>query len=99
MSKKEGRSNFRVEVDPVVSRWIGFTPEQNERKSAELLAAEIRRHCDHGGVAVLSDDDSRCEHCNSRWTEKRTDYNGGCCDKDEGAEEARLAAVEAHEPG
>lgn len=31
----------------------------------------------------------RCEHCGSRWTEKSSDYNGGCCDADQSAEDER----------
>lgn len=31
------------------------------------------------------EEDARCEHCNSTWTEKSTTYNGGCCDPDEEA--------------
>lgn len=32
-----------------------------------------------------------CEHCGSRWTEDSLYYNGGCCAKDQDAEDARTA--------
>lgn len=37
----------------------------------------------------------RCEHCGSRWTEDSQDYNGGCCDADQAAEDARDEAYAA----
>ncbi len=102
MSKVIRRSSYRVVVTPPQNKWLWsgkFSSEElrekDERRSADECAAEVRRHIDNEGVSVEHDAEPICCHCGSAWTEDRSDYNGGCCDKDEGAEDARLAAAAA----
>lgn len=64
-------------------------------RECEHIAEQIRRHVDglashrSKGVQVDWDAIPVCEHCGSRWSEDSAEYNGGCCAKDEEAEEAR----------
>ena len=36
-------------------------------------------------IGFKFEEEARCEHCNSTWTEVGPDYNGGCCEEDERA--------------
>lgn len=101
MSVKIVHSNHRIEITPVISRWIwpaNVSTEEAERKniakSCNDMIEEIKRHIDDvDSVAMRYDTDRVCEHCGSVWTEDSQSYNGGCCDKDEAAEDARLAGA------
>ena len=85
MRTKEPRhENIRVVIMvPDNHSWLtGTTPAKIS--DAEELLKTIRRHCD--GVEdsyVLCDTNYYCEHCGYIWTESSTEYNGGCCAKDE----------------
>ena len=89
MSRKVGpRLNFHVVVEPAV--WLSTYAETAERRCREIVAS-IKRHVDEvGSVAVQWDDNHTCEHCGESWTEKSHDYNGGCCQLDQDAEEQRI---------
>lgn len=98
MSRKLGpKDNFRVVIDPVrAMRPFGLTTqatwESRMQDACEDIVADIRRHVDDVGyVQIVCDQEQVCEHCGYRWSEESKDYNGGCCEKDEAAEEARAA--------
>lgn len=58
--------------------------EKDYQERCEEIAAEIKRHVDNVRyVSVEYDQETVCEYCGSRWTEKSSTYNGGCCDEDE----------------
>lgn len=91
MSKKRIRENFRVEITPR-DLYIGARTEQQSVDACEQIASQVKRHIDDiGGVYAQWDSKEVCEFCGGRWTEDG-DYNGGCCDRDVAAEDARLAA-------
>lgn len=90
--KKTVYSNHRVEVFPVIDRYLwpaNVSTEEAERKniakSLENLVAALKRHNDFERLAIRYDTHEVCVHCGSLWTEESTTYNGGCCDKDEAA--------------
>jgi hypothetical protein len=66
---------------------------REEEERANEVMADVKRHVDNVGRAYVEfDQEHVCEHCGSAWTEKSPDYNGGCCDKDEQANEERTKA-------
>lgn len=94
MARKEYRDNFRVvlavDQDEMMDYGDAATRDERLRRRAqsraEELCAQVKRHVDDGRHARVESDAIRvCEHCGSRWTEKSTTYNGGCCAKDEAA--------------
>lgn len=90
MGKKRVRENFRVEVIPREPSF-GVFSEHQAVAECERIKSEIKRHVDaYGAVGTICDDKDVCEFCNSKWTEDG-DYNGGCCEADMDAEEARQA--------
>ncbi len=104
MGKVTHRENFRVEVD--VDPRGGWTQgEAAWERDCEDIAAQIRRHVDglprygNRGVSVAWDVIATCSHGGARWTEDSPDYNGGCCAKDEDAEEDRRARIAARAEG
>ena len=100
MSKKTRLENFRVVVEPKVCFYTRQAllrdPEEYEktlRRDCETIMEQIKRHVDDvHSVWVESDEVSHCEHCGYSWTEDNPHYNGGCCQADQGAEDARKAA-------
>ncbi len=65
--------------------------ERDMEARLEEIMADIKRHVDNVGSAHIEfDQEHVCEHCGSVWTEKDSNYNGGCCDKDE---QAHIAAA------
>jgi rubrerythrin len=71
------------------ARW-----EREIQERCEELIADMKRHVDNFGSAYIEfDQEHVCEHCGSTWTESSATYNGGCCDKDQEAEDARLVAI------
>ena len=103
MSAITRTGNFRVVVAPRSLGDFGYgsisdyvicpDPVRRQREYAQAcdeIAQQIRRHVDGvGGVAVEYDTLRECEHCGDRWTEDSADYNGGCCQADQWAEDAR----------
>lgn len=96
-----------IDTYPVVTLTIGsdgpryrsqiMSREDAERAETEALAAingvfkrELDRNFDVESTLV---EDARCEHCNSSWTEQGSDYNGGCCSKDEASDPDRLGVL------
>lgn len=70
--------------------------ERDEQDRCDEIAKEIKRHVDNVSYcAVEYDQEHVCEHCGSVWTEEGSLYNGGCCQNDEAAEEARAAIAKA----
>ena len=105
MSKKSApRTNWRVTVEHDATRltWrrTGESPKDFEARQSDLgriaceeIASAIRRHVDNvANVYVESDAKFVCEFCGAPWTEGNDPYNGGCCDKDCEAEDARIAS-------
>lgn len=100
MSKKTRLENFRVVVEPTVSWYTRQTmfsdPEgyaKTVRRDCEAIADQIKRHVDDVySVGVDFDKVDCCEHCGYPWTEDSPHYNGGCCQADQDAEDARKAA-------
>lgn len=87
------KSNFRVEVYPRTTVYgITFADEKDICKEIE---DDIKRHVDNvGGVYIVSDNDPVCASCGSRWREDGDTYNGGCCEADQEAEDARTANIQ-----
>jgi hypothetical protein len=57
----------------------------------EEIVSQIKRHVDLISYAgVEFDQPDVCEHCGYPWGEDQPNYNGGCCQKDQDAEDARL---------
>jgi rubrerythrin len=76
----------------------GYGPEAQARWERDMqercdeLIADMKRHVDNFGRAFVEfDQEHVCEHCGSTWTETSSAYNGGCCEADQEAEDARLA--------
>lgn len=90
MSRKTTYDNYRVEVYPDL-RWLSRAKEiELSEKMCREIEADVKRHIDNvHDVYVTNDAHQVCEHCGAEWTEDSTNYNGGCCDKDQEAEEAR----------
>ena len=91
MSKAVRHENPRVVVSPIANRGpLHFTYDEL-RRDCDAIAAQIARHVDDvGTIRIESDRLEFCEHCDCKWTEAGALYNGGCCDEDEAAEQARL---------
>jgi hypothetical protein len=77
----------------------GHGPEAEKRIAAEYesrcneIAEQIKRHVDNVGSAFVEfDQGAVCDHCGYPWSEESTSYNGGCCQKDQDTEDARLAS-------
>lgn len=69
------------------ARW-----ERDMQDRCSEIAADIKRHVDNvGSVSIEFDRSHVCEHCGWVWTEEGSDYNGGCCEKDQAAEDERIA--------
>lgn len=67
--------------------------ERDEEDRANEIMQDVKRHVDNvGHVSIDFDQNDVCEHCGSDWTEKSTEYNGGCCDADQAAEDERQKA-------
>lgn len=108
-SKTPKRSNYRVVIEPRGLGDFGsirlsdsfLVRDEAERQRqyqerCEEIMADVKRHVDQVGyVSVECDIEHVCEHCGGTWTEESATYNGGCCDKDEEAEEARRVAAQA----
>lgn len=84
----------------------GHSKEAKERIAREYedrcneILAEVKRHVDNiGSIWVEHDQPAVCEHCGWGWTEESSTYNGGCCEKDQEAEDARQAAATGQEGG
>ncbi len=107
MSRKvSGQNNYRVVVDPRGLGDFGSVRvgddlictneadrQQRYKERCEDIARDIKRHVDYVKcVTVECDDTYACEHCGRHWTEANAEYNGGCCDADQDAEDARQIA-------
>lgn len=107
MSKKTTQENYRVVIEPRRLGDFGLASvsdsmvtsgeadrQRQYKEQCEEIAAEVKRHVDNvGWVGVVSDEVAVCEHCGWQWTEDSADYNGGCCEKDQAAEDLRTASV------
>lgn len=107
MSKHTRHSGFRVVIEPRRLGHFGFGSvsdslvtsgeedrQRKYRERCEEIMADVKRHVDNvGHVGIEHDTEHVCEHCGWKWTEDSDTYNGGCCQKDEEAEQARLAAT------
>lgn len=78
----------------------GTGPEAEARIAKEMqdrceeIVSQIKRHVDQIAYAgVEFDRPDVCGHCGHAWTESDPNYNGGCCQKDQDDEDARLALV------
>ena len=70
--------------------------QQQYRERCDAIRANVQRHVDGiGSVRVIADKVATCTHCGARWTEESPDYNGGCCDKDQEAQNDRIEARQA----
>jgi hypothetical protein len=106
VSKKVEQTNFRVVIEPRGLGNFGqismpdrlICPDKDHRlrqyrERCDEIAADVKRHVDNvGHVYVDFDTEGECEHCGSRWTEDSDQYNGGCCEKDQVAQDIRDAA-------
>lgn len=96
-----------IDTYPVVTLTIGtagnaYTARAMTRPQAEQALAEaldslrtafnrdLGRQFDMEHTLV---EDAACEHCNHAWTEQGSDFNGGCCSKDEANDPDRLGVL------
>lgn len=107
MSRKTTQENFRVVIEPKGIGQFGYMSmsdsffckdeydrQRQYKERCEEIAADVKRHVDNvGSVSVESDTVHACEHCGYRWTEESSEYNGGCCDKDQEAQDERDRAL------
>lgn len=92
MALKESIEGYSVIVFvPSTSYYSSRNDPSRARSTANEIAKQIRQHLGsdfeevNRAIDIEPQVDRSCEHCGSRWTEKSTTYNGGCCDKDENA--------------
>lgn len=103
MPKIMRNENYRVVIEPrglgdfgfvrtgdwIVSNDKAVIAEMYRERCEEILA-DVKRHVDSvGSASVECDAVGYCSHCGWQWTEDSADYNGGCCAKDQEAEDAR----------
>lgn len=91
MSRKLGaRENYRVVVAPARAGWISLSGRSDQEITCDNIADQIKRHVDDvASIEIEFDQAHVCAHCGSDWTEDSPDYNGGCCQDDEDAHNAR----------
>lgn len=93
------KDNFRVVLTPrglgdfggfSISNVHGHGKDADARREREYqerceeMVRDAKRHVDNLQYAEVEfDQEPVCSYCGSRWTEKSTTYNGGCCDEDE----------------
>ena len=108
MSKKTTQENFRVVIEPrglgqfgsvSVSDRLFCKDEEDLQRQYKArcndIVADVKRHIDDvGSVWIESDYVNTCEYCGARWTEDASDYNGGCCEKDQEAQDLLDSAKE-----
>lgn len=107
MGKTTKQENYRVVIEPrrlgdfgfaSVGDWMVSSDEAElqrlYKERCEEIVRDVRRHVENvGSASVESDTVATCEHCGYRWGEESPDYNGGCCDKDQEAQDAREASA------
>ncbi len=92
MAKVNKIRGFRVVI--TAERPIGgFKDMHQARNAADRLVLGIERHIDGFAECVVETvSDEFCQFCGSNWTASNSNYNGGCCDADEDAHDAAMAA-------
>lgn len=50
------------------------------RRAAQSRLNKYDDEC--GGAQIITERETVCEHCGSKWTEGDSPHNGGCCEKD-----------------
>ena len=103
MAKRTETTGYRLTID--VDRPLLWTKHAAEkaRSDAETIAGEIRKHVgvdfdDAKHVLVMPLIEATCDYCGAAWTEDSTDYNGGCCARDQETHETREAALSSTAP-
>jgi len=80
---RKAESHFII-VRPTDSGYSSKDAATASLNACRAIVVDIKRHVDN-----VSDRDMNieteyvCSHCGSAWTERSTEYNGGCCDEDE----------------
>lgn len=94
MGKKAGEpENWRVVVYPDRNIWLTASKKSDAQITCEHIEKAIKKHVDDVSyIEIEFDVPQACEHCGGQWTEDSAEYNGGCCQEDEEAEQDRLAA-------
>ena len=109
LSKQRKMENWRVVIEPRSLGNLGFAsmsdqviePDEMKRNhryrdACDSLVREVKRHIDGvESVYVDCDTNHTCDHCGYCWSGKNSDYNGGCCEKDQEEEDARNAKAKA----
>jgi len=86
--KLSGYENYHIKVT-AETYWLRERTHSEQMQKLREIEKDIKRHVD--GIAdtdVLYEPIYGCEFCKSEWTEDG-DYNGGCCEEDEKANELR----------
>lgn len=82
MSTRE-KTNPRVVIDI----WSGYThSDAAQETNALIVKTAIEKHIkknDYPYNGINIEHNFQCGHCKSKWTERSTEYNGGCCAEDE----------------
>lgn len=51
--------------------------------AAREAKRSVEQHCDVESVTIYAETELVCSFCGDSWTEESSEYNSGCCDKDE----------------
>ena len=94
MGKKSVLDGIYIRVDVSALNLLSSNYERGMRNRASEMADAIKLHLSREfpetrTVEIVEEIDAVCEHCERGWTEDDPNYNGGCCNKDVEAEDAR----------
>lgn len=82
MAAKNVLTDVIVAVRPI--SWHDRASLHKQTMDCEYILKDIKRHVDDlGHCEIEKKYERQCEFCGSRWSETVSDYNGGCCEKDE----------------
>lgn len=93
MKKLLPPNNFRVVITP--RDYAGYMQDQERASRLRIegayeIAQQVKRHVDDwDDVRVVFDRPAVCEHCGYPWSEADPDFNGGCCEADLAAHDAK----------
>lgn len=92
MTKKTDKIGVSLRVDPSLWRQLGSGKndklnasfEKDAQAECQNIMDEIKRHVDNVQYVYIEwETEDTCSHCGGYWGETSSEYNGGCCDKDE----------------
>lgn len=80
---RKAESHFII-VRPTHSGYSSNDAATASLNACRAIVADIKRHVDNVRDRDMDiETEYVCSHCESAWTERSAEYNGGCCDEDE----------------